>query len=505
MEKITLKINGETDFEVTSPMVTIGRGSDNVISFPDDTNVSRYHARIEQREDGFWLVEQGSSNGTTLNGADFDGEVLLQDGDAILFGGTSRLGVQIVDDEAEEDEDESSESTASAVETAPPAAAAAKSNSSLLLVAGGVIGLAVVFVAAAGLYYWATSASKCNATAKIVSPDSGETISETVDVEIEIKDSAQCVQKAVFVLGDKEFASSNTAPYKVSLDPQQFPDDLADGNTYGLKVVLIDTKGERISQSNEVALAFETLEQKPKEPEIVQTTEPTEPTVKPVQTTKVGVIDTQTMVGNLLKQFSGTSKYKIDQQFLVEVNKKSAEYVSEGYFARASQYKDTINVAYVQEQNLDAPLGYILAMSRSKFNIQKQGADEGIWRISKELLEQNGANLTELCGNETLSDVSQKCSAKVSALYLKSLVLNVFESDLIYSIAAIGMPPNEAAAFRATLPANREDFWKVIKSPKQREEVVKFFAAGIVAENPLKFGLKKDRPISELYRNLMGN
>ncbi|HRH45025.1 MAG TPA: FHA domain-containing protein [Pyrinomonadaceae bacterium] len=504
MEKITLKINDETDFEVANPMVTIGRGSDNVISFPDDTNVSRYHARIEQREDGFWLVEQGSSNGTTLNGEDFDGEILLQDGDTILFGGSSKLGVQIIDDEAEDDEDDESESSASAVETAPPAAAAAKSNSSLLLVAGGVIGLAVIFVAAAGIYYWATSTSKCDATAKIISPDSGETISEAVDVEIEVKDSSQCVQKAVFVLGEKEFASASAEPYKVTLDPQQFPDDLADGNTYGLKVVLIDTKGQRISQSNEIALAFEVLETKPKEPEITQT-QPTEPTTKPVQTTKVGVIDTQTMVINLLKQFSGTPKYKIDQQFLVEVNKKSAEYVSEGYFARASQYKDTINVEYVSEKDLDAPLGYILAMSRSKFNNQKQGNEEGLWRISKEVLEANGFNLAQVCGTETLSDPSQKCSAKVSALYLKSLVLNVFERDLIYSIVAVGMPPNDAAAFKATLPANREDFWNVIKSPKQREEVVNFFAAGIVAENPQKFGLKKDHPISELYRNLVGN
>lgn len=499
MEKITLKINGETDFEVTTPMVTIGRGSDNSIAFPADANVSRYHARIEQREDGFWLVEQGSSNGTTLNGADFDNEILLQDGDSILFGGSSRLDVQIENDEPEEDAEEESEATPAQTTVAPEEA---KSNKSLYLVAGGVLVLAVVLVASAGTFYWVNSSKKCDATAKIISPESGETINEAVDVEIEVT-NAQCVQKAVFLIGGKEFASASESPYRVSLDPKELPDDLSDGDTYGLSVILVDEKGERISQSNNIALAFEVLENKPKEPEIV--TQPTQTTQKPVQTTKVGVIDTQTMVNNLLKQFSGGVKYKPSQEFFVEVNKKTAEYVAEGYSTRAAQYRDTINTAYVFEQNLDAPIGYMLAMSRSKFNAAKQADGEGLWRISKEALEANGFNLAEVCGAETLSDPAQKCSAKVSALYLKSLVLNVFEGDIIYSVAAIGMPPNEAAAFKMTLPQNREDFWKVIKSPKQREEIVRFFAAGIVAENPQRFGLKKDRPISDLYKVAMGN
>lgn len=500
MEKVTLKINGEEDFEVNHPMVTIGRSADNTVSFPADANVSLYHARIEQREDGFWLIDQDSSNGTTLNDEKVDNEILLEDGDTILFGGTSQIVVGIEDEDAEDDEDSDDVTSAQVAEPQP----AAKKNTGLYLMAGGVISLALVFTAVAGGVYLFSAPKKCEATARIISPDSGETLTEAVDVEIEVTNS-QCVQKAVFMIGEKEFASAKSEPFQVSLDPKQLPDDLADGNTYGLKVVLIDAKGERISQSNEVALAFETLETKPKEPEIVETPPTNDPTPKPVQTTKVGISDTQTMVTGLLKQFSGKTSYKLDQQFLLEVNKKTAEYVAEGYFTKASQYRDTINVTYVQEQNLEAPLGYILAMSRSKFNPGKQADGEGLWRMSAQILTENGVNLSELCGTETLSDVSQKCSAKVSALYLKALVLNVFENDVIYSIAAIGMPPNEAAAFKATLPANREDFWKHLKSPKQREEVVKFFAAGIVAENPQKFGLKKDRPISELYKITMGN
>ena len=71
MPKVTLIVNGEKEVDVAAPLITIGRTSDNGIPL-NDSNVSRYHARIEQREDGYWLVEQNSSNGTTVNGTEVD-------------------------------------------------------------------------------------------------------------------------------------------------------------------------------------------------------------------------------------------------------------------------------------------------------------------------------------------------------------------------------------------------------------------------------------------------
>jgi len=136
-------------------------------------------------------------------------------------------------------------------------------------------------------------------------------------------------------------------------------------------------------------------------------------------------------------------------------------------------------------------------MSRSQFKPEKQGANEGLWQMNSEFVAANSFNA--LCGTQTLSDPSQECAARAAALYLKSLVLTVFEGDEIYSVAAFGMSPQEANMWKATLPADRSDFWSVIKNPKQRDEVLRFFAAGIVAENPQKFGLKNDQPISKLY------
>ena len=77
MAKATLKINGEKEFIIEDDLVTIGRASDNKISFPEDSNVSRYHAEIEERDGEFRLVELGSSNGTTVNGAPVDALSLI--------------------------------------------------------------------------------------------------------------------------------------------------------------------------------------------------------------------------------------------------------------------------------------------------------------------------------------------------------------------------------------------------------------------------------------------
>ena len=97
------------------------------------------------------------------------------------------------------------------------------------------------------------------------------------------------------------------------------------------------------------------------------------------------------------------------------------------------------------------------------------------------------------------SDLTQDCAAKVAAVYMEDLVIKTFDGDIIYAVAAFGKTSQEANIWKTSLAADRSEFWKVITDANQREIVVRFFAAAIVAENPQKFGLKNDRPISELY------
>lgn len=508
MANAKIKFDGK-EIALDENITTIGRASDNTISFPADSNVSRYHAEIERRGDGdFLLIELGSSNGTTVNGERVEREKPLNDGDAILFGGTSKIEF-LLDKESASKEDADTPAAANANLTAggiqaeekqiAPEEKAVSKFPWILALAGLLCGVAIVFVVAAVLFSFYAAPGKCEAKARIVKPESGDTITEPTDIKVETAD-ADCAARAIFLVNGVEFADATEQPFEAAIDPKNFP-DLANGSLQALQVVLEDEDGNKIVQPEEVSLAFETVEIATPTPE-AEVAENTTPTPKQDKGGKVSLIETQEMTKRLLKEFSGNSQYVFNQQFLQEVQKKTVEYsASEGFFARAQIYKDAINGAFVREQNLDPPLGFILAMSRSQFKLQPQGAEEGLWRMNRDFAAANSYN--GFCGAETLADASQNCAAKAASLYLKSLILSVFEGDTIYAVAAYGKSPQEASIWKTSLPADRKDFWAVIKDPKQRDEVARFFAAGMVAENPQKFGLKKDRPISELYKIMM--
>jgi pSer/pThr/pTyr-binding forkhead associated (FHA) protein len=63
-------------------VLTIGRGSDCEVVLPERA-VSRRHARIERRNQGYFLLDLGSKNGTHVNGQEVKEPYLLQDGDEI--------------------------------------------------------------------------------------------------------------------------------------------------------------------------------------------------------------------------------------------------------------------------------------------------------------------------------------------------------------------------------------------------------------------------------------
>ena len=65
--------------------VRIGRLPDNTLVLDDDS-VSRRHARIESRGQGWYLMDVGSRNGTLINGRPLDGHARLGNGDRITVG-----------------------------------------------------------------------------------------------------------------------------------------------------------------------------------------------------------------------------------------------------------------------------------------------------------------------------------------------------------------------------------------------------------------------------------
>ena len=68
-----------------SDIMTVGREPDRNIQLPMDTTVSRRHARIASEGGAFVVYDEGSSNGTTVNGVRVTQQQLVS-GDAVEFG-----------------------------------------------------------------------------------------------------------------------------------------------------------------------------------------------------------------------------------------------------------------------------------------------------------------------------------------------------------------------------------------------------------------------------------
>ena len=78
-------LNGTT-FEIRSHLTHIGRGAHNEIVLGDDS-VSDSHAKLQLRDDGWYVVDMGSTNGTYVGGRRILGETLLQGAPDLRVGG----------------------------------------------------------------------------------------------------------------------------------------------------------------------------------------------------------------------------------------------------------------------------------------------------------------------------------------------------------------------------------------------------------------------------------
>src|SRR5436189_67785 len=76
------------DFVLDSAQLTIGRGGQNDIAIRSDEYASARHARFEPRQDGVWVQDLGSTNGTYLNGARLENPCRLTEGDIVRIGET---------------------------------------------------------------------------------------------------------------------------------------------------------------------------------------------------------------------------------------------------------------------------------------------------------------------------------------------------------------------------------------------------------------------------------
>jgi hypothetical protein len=77
-----------TGYELNSAQLTVGRGGQNDIALGRDEFASARHARFEPRQDGVWVQDLGSTNGTYLNGSRLERPRRLTNGDIVRVGDT---------------------------------------------------------------------------------------------------------------------------------------------------------------------------------------------------------------------------------------------------------------------------------------------------------------------------------------------------------------------------------------------------------------------------------
>jgi pSer/pThr/pTyr-binding forkhead associated (FHA) protein len=85
---VSLPDSGDTSYDLTEEVVTVGRVPDSVLQI-EDISVSSRHAQLTVGEGGDYVLRDiGSTNGTALNGRDIapDEDHKLQDGDKVRFG-----------------------------------------------------------------------------------------------------------------------------------------------------------------------------------------------------------------------------------------------------------------------------------------------------------------------------------------------------------------------------------------------------------------------------------
>ncbi|MFN6963362.1 MAG: PrsW family glutamic-type intramembrane protease [Pyrinomonadaceae bacterium] len=89
---------GTRTFDLETGFLTIGRGDNCIVRFDParDRVVSKQHAFIEARQDGFYLTDNRSTNGTFVNGRRVQ-TIKLNDGDRLQFGRGGPLAIVSID------------------------------------------------------------------------------------------------------------------------------------------------------------------------------------------------------------------------------------------------------------------------------------------------------------------------------------------------------------------------------------------------------------------------
>jgi hypothetical protein len=432
--------------ELSGGVASIGRAAGNAVCLKDDSSVSRYHAVIADRADGFWLSDLGTRNGTTVNNNSVESEQMLEDGDLICLGGASTI--EFCSPGAEES------GPSAAVAAAPATAPSTTSEKAALEDASPGADAPTPTPPASGL-------SGGGSLVTVLGVIGGLAMTALI--------VGVLFATGVFSGKKSRRPVSNSAELQTQTDPIPF-----------------DGGGDHAPSAT---------------PEPTETPDLKEaPNVQP-SPASIPAAGSEAIAGaaQVMAAKISPKNYRIDPAFAVLIGSYVSEYRgAAGYFGRARTYRDAIDKEFVNTQGLPPLFGYVMAMSRSKF-VEGGG---GVWQLPLEVVKGEAADASGVGLSKPAS------STKVAASYIRGLWDIFGREGFMYTVACYGMTADEAGAVQQQLESKdptgqaRYDFWRMknagVLKGDQVERVARFFAAGIVAENPQQFGLN-EQPLSSLY------
>ena len=160
-------------------------------------------------------------------------------------------------------------------------------------------------------------------------------------------------------IGWRQSRDSEIPPYQATLDPADIS-GLTPGN-HVLTVTVEDAKGNRTVQSDEVVLGLEnTKAPETKETEGTQSSDNRNDQQNTQSRATLSSADIKEMTDRLLKELSPKREYILDRELLHQIEARTTEYASAGFYGRARPFRDVINDSFVNEQGLEKPVGFIL-------------------------------------------------------------------------------------------------------------------------------------------------
>lgn len=377
--------------------------------------------------------------------------------------------------------------------------------------------LCVLFIA------FSQTGAKCPGVVKLKGPKHGSTVRDTFTLGVSVE-NRRCISAVTYQIDGADIATETNFPYEVRLHAPTLAQKLRKQETHEVTATVEEPGGDTHTLEERLTLSFSAdatpaadaaEEPGPTAPPATAATAsalappatasaPAPPaTTGPAADARHDELSAQCR--QLASQISGKSGYIFAPEFTRLVAQRLDEYrgIPAGELARRYRYE--VNKAF-GDVGVAPIVGYVLAFSRSRFDVEASGPGVGLWQIPPNLARSSNY-LAQDESDASLKD--PKRSAEIAALYFKELRNSFDAEDFIYAVASFGASVSEAGQLSARLneaapdPASRRDIMKMSKAgvltPAQVDRVARFFAAGIIGEHPQSFNRKGGPTFSSLY------